>query len=88
MSFQDYFNKMELIQKNILEFLDDNVNPEQNFANLSNFFIQQKISENRYQIKSLFHLLLMISKYHHRSMYFFAKIEKIIKQVYYSNSMF
>ena len=89
---QKYLDMMSKIQDNLLEFIDDEANEEENFQNLTFLFNEQKIRENINYLKSLLHLLVNVANNHFRGTNFFDKIEKIIRyfqneiKKYYSNS--
>lgn len=60
MNAQSILEQMKNIQKDLLEYLDDNRNIEENFQNISNKFIDQKISDDANKLKILLHLILRI----------------------------
>ena len=78
MNSQEYLDIMKGIQESILYFLEDEANSEENFLILENKFKDIKISENRYELLSLLHLILKISNNHYRFPNFFSKIERIL----------
>lgn len=78
MDLNEYLEKMRGIQKELLEYLDNEENIEETFINLINIFDSQKIKENRHELKSILRLILKITKNHYRYPNFFSKIEKII----------
>ena len=78
MSIQEYLEKMKNIQKILLEFIENEDNCEENYQNLTNIFDDYKIRKNRYDLKSLLHLIVNIANNHYRGNGFFSKIEKII----------
>ena len=92
MSSEEYLDKMKKIQEQLLLFIDDEKNTEENFQNLKDIFINTKIKDNRYELVSLLHLILQIGNYHYRFNNFFSKLEQIITffkediKNYYSNS--
>lgn len=73
---EKYFEQMKKIQIIILSYLEnDNETFYQNFIQ---YYQDQKIQENKQQIKAILYLLEKIAKHHHRSNNFFEKIEKIL----------
>ena len=75
---KEYFKKMEEIQIKLIEFIDGGSNNENEFKDLISLFDEQKIKENKHNLKTLFHLLVKITDNHHRSANFFDKIEQIL----------
>lgn len=51
MESQQYINDMQSIQCQILKFLEDESNDEENFVNLKNLFDDQKITEHSDKFK-------------------------------------
>ncbi|KAK8841561.1 hypothetical protein M9Y10_027185 [Tritrichomonas musculus] len=78
MSLQKYLEKMKTIQDNILEFLDNEEDPESNFENLRQIFDEQKIFDDQQEFQSLMHLILKIANNYFRKSGFFDKICKIL----------
>ena len=80
------------IMKNILNFLEDETNLEDNFQNLENIFNESKIKDCKLDLLSLLHLISKISNNCHRFNLFFSKIERILQNFqsdikkYFSNS--
>ena len=79
MEIKKYLHAMKDIQSNILNFLEEETNFEENYANLTGILEEQKIREDKNRLQSLLHLLLKISNNHYRSPDFFSKIEKILQ---------
>ena len=79
MFLEKYLDTMRNIQENLLVFLEDDSNTEENFQNLLKILDDQRINENRQNFKLLLHLIVKISKNHHRGPNFFSKIEKILR---------
>ena len=88
MNAKKYIEEMKNIQENLISYIDN----EENYKNLINIFQKINIHEDKFKIKSLFHLLLQISNNYHRVSDFFSKIERIIQQFkedikkYFSNT--
>lgn len=78
MEYDNYLKKMRIIQKMILEYIDKEPNSESDFPNLIKFFDEQKIKEDPHILKETLHLILNISTNHHRTAFFFTKIDKIL----------
>lgn len=79
MSFHSYLEKKQAIQNALLEYIEKSDNVEENYQNFITIINDQKIKEDPIELKSLFHLILKISKHHYRTQDFFAKIEKILQ---------
>lgn len=92
MNIQQYLEEMKKIQENLLVFIENESNNEENFAHLNTIFENIKIHEDKHKLMSLLKLLLKISNNHHRGPTFFNKIEQILlvfqKDIknFYSNS--
>ena len=92
MSSQEYLDMMKDIQKNILYFLEEEVNSEENLLILEDKFNNLKISDSKYGILPLLHLISKIVNNYHRFPNFFSKIDKILQvfkkdiKKYFSNS--
>lgn len=79
MTVQDYLSKMGKIQTSILAFIDDDGSSATGFMKLIQIFQNQKILNNRHELKSLLHILSNIADNHHRGPNFIDKIQQIIK---------
>ena len=80
MTIIEYIEKQKKIQNLLLVFIDSDDNVEENYQNLLQLLQNQKIKDNKSELKSFLHLLLHISDNHHRSNNFFGKIERILLQ--------
>ena len=78
MNYQEYLEKMTTIQSHILKYMNNNPNDDENYHILMKYLEDQKIRENKYFIKELFHLILHISNNYHRTPKFYDKIDKMI----------
>ena len=91
MSSQEYLDMMKEIQKNILNFLEEEANSAENLLKKDEFN-NFKISDNQYDFLSLLHLISKIGNNCHRFPIFFSKIERILQffkediQKYFTNS--
>ena len=65
-------------QNILLEFLDNEDNNEEVYENIIQFFVDRNIYDDPLEIKAVLHLILKISKDHHRNITFFDKIEQIL----------
>ena len=74
----EYIDNNQKLQANILNFLDNSENNEENHQLIIQIIEDQKIGENKNKLTSLFHLITKISNNHHRFPYFFEKIQKIL----------
>lgn len=79
MIVEQYLKNMKNIQNNFLNFLDNEVNSEENFQTLTNIFDELKIYDDKHKLKSLMHLISQISDYHCRFSNFFCKIEHVLQ---------
>ena len=78
MNSQEYLDTMKDIQTNILNFLEEKAGSEENLLILEDNFNNSKISDNKYDLLSLLHLISKIGDNCHRFSNFFSKIEKIL----------
>ena len=74
---QEFLSKMKKIQTNLLQFIDNSDNVEENFQNFIQI-IDDQISQNPQELKLLLRLINVISNNHHRTPDFFTKFEKIL----------
>ncbi|KAK8865465.1 hypothetical protein M9Y10_011013 [Tritrichomonas musculus] len=92
MSSQEYLDMMKNIQESILNFLGEEAKSEENFLILEEIFNNSIISDNKYYLMSLLHLISKIGNNFHRFPNFFIKIERILLifkediKKYFSNS--
>lgn len=70
---EEYIEKMKNIQCNILEYIEDDVNIEENFQNLIKLFKDQNIRTNQHDIKSILYILCKIANNHRRNSLFSPK---------------
>ncbi|KAK8847022.1 hypothetical protein M9Y10_019597 [Tritrichomonas musculus] len=76
---KDFIEKMKKIEENLLLFLDKEGNDESELTKLIQILDDQKIRENKYDLKAMLHLISRISDNYHRTRPFFGKIERILK---------
>lgn len=74
----NYLERMRLIHKNFLDFINTENDNEETFGNFINIITNYKIQENRYDLKEILRLTLNIANYHFRSPNFISKIERIL----------
>ena len=75
---QEYLNRMIEVQYLLLEYIDDDSNDKEKFNELIQLFNDQKIFENKHQLRSVIHLLASIIDFHYRTNFFYNKIFNII----------
>ena len=78
MNSKEHFDAMKDIQENILYFLEEENNSEENFIILQRKFNDTKIKDNLYELLYLLHLISKIGNNHRRFSNFFSKIERIL----------
>ena len=74
----EYLQNIENIQENILIFIENEDNQEENYQNLIQLFNDQKILDSPSEIKLILTLISKISDNHYRLPNFFSKLEQII----------
>ena len=67
-----YFRKMKDIEEKFQDFLEKQNNLDENLNLFNSYLKDNKISENKYEIKSFLYLIVAISNHYHRSQYFFS----------------
>ncbi|KAK8884331.1 hypothetical protein M9Y10_043439 [Tritrichomonas musculus] len=82
---EEYLVKMRNIQRQLLEFIDNDTNAEENFQNLIKNLEDSEVRANRCDFRLFLRHLAKICCYHHRSPTFMSKIEKII--LYYKDDL-
>ena len=75
---ENYLSKMQKLQENLIQFLDLETDLPEDFNNLSQIFKESKICDDKHEFQSFLHLIVKISKNHHRGFCFFSKIDKIL----------
>lgn len=78
MDLNEYLDQMNKIQSNILDYIENEENEEENFNSLQTFFDSIKIQSNKHDICMIFHIVISIGNNHHRNYFFWPKIEKIL----------
>lgn len=73
-----YVNQMIDIKKTILKFIEGKNEPEMDIKDITKFFNDHQIRENKYKILSVLNILVRISCDHHRFPSLFNKIGQII----------
>ena len=78
MNFDEYINKMQNVQNILLQFIEGEDDKDDKFQELIQLLDDSKIRENSYEFRSFLHLLIKVSKNHHRHSEFFNDFERII----------
>ena len=81
MNIEGYIEKMKNIQNSLLKFLEEKVDVEENYDNLKEILTEQKITENKHDLKTFLRLLSKISNNHRRVSSFIEKIERIFGEI-------
>ena len=79
MNFNDYLEKMKSTQQNILEYINDEEDPESKLQNIKDILTKNKIKDKKDELISFLCLLAKISNNHHRTPNFISKIERILE---------
>ena len=89
---QQHFDKIKNIEENLLNFIDEKSESDNNFQIFVDMLDKQKIIENKQEFKSFLYLLVQISNNYHQYPGFYDKIDKILSnykesiQKYFQNS--
>ena len=78
MSSQEYLDMMKDTQEKILNFLEEEAQSEESLLILKEKFNNSEISDNKYELFSLLHLISKILNNYHRFSNFFSKFDKIL----------
>lgn len=76
---EDYIEKFKTIEEMFLCYYDAEGNDDILFERLTRYFSDQKIAENKIELKAVLHLISKISDNHHRPKHFYDKIKQILK---------
>ena len=80
MDVQLYLEKLSKLQSNILNYLDNNEDIEENLDNLNNIIFDEiKAHDNIHELRLIMHLITKIANNFHRETNFFEKIENILQ---------
>ena len=88
---QRFLEQMKKIQQNLLVFIQEESNENENFEILNKIFEDSKICDNKHEINSVLHMIANIANNHHHVPNFFNKIDKVLNyfkdsiKKYYSN---
>ena len=85
MNVKEYIENMKSIQVNVIQYLDQKENTEENYQNLIQMLNEQKILESKDKMKPFLYLLSNLVDNHHRKTDFYSKIEKILH--YFQNKI-
>ena len=75
---QEYFDKMKEVQKDLLDYIENKDNSDEDYQNLINYFKENRIKENKHELKATLRLISQIANDHHRTHNFFTKIEQVL----------
>ena len=78
MEILETINGMKKSQEYLLDLIDNDENIEENSENLLSFIKNNKINEDKFDLKNFLYLLSNIINNHQRSLNFFQKIESIL----------
>ena len=79
MESQIYIELKKALHQSLLEFIDGQEREEEeSYTNLVAQIKEQKIAEDKNELKSVLYLILRVSNNHHRTTDFFSKIETIL----------
>ncbi|KAK8880425.1 hypothetical protein M9Y10_003097 [Tritrichomonas musculus] len=81
MAFSAYIEKLSSIQKELLSYLEDLNNNEDDFQAFLDSLKKSEIMNNKKDFEIFLYSLLTISNNHHRHANFFTKIEQILKSL-------
>ena len=81
MEIQKYLMQKKELQKNILKFIENENESEDDFINLLKITDLQQIMENKNELFIFLRLLTKVGENHHRNSKFFNNIEKIILHI-------
>lgn len=79
MSMKEYIEKIKEIQTTLLSYIDDDKNIEENFQLLVQALKNQKIPDNRPELKLFLYFLSNVANDHNHRGDFFQKFEKILQ---------
>lgn len=74
-----YLEKMKIIQENLLDYLDNEEDSDENFEKFQKIYNDQNIYDNKHELKLILYLLSNLSNNHHRTPHFYDKIDRILK---------
>ena len=81
----EYLEKKKLLQKKLLDFVENDANIQDEFKHLIPIFKEQKIPEDKCEFHNFLCLISMISENHHRNTNFLKNIEHIL--LYFADDM-
>ena len=77
-NIKEISDMMKNIQNNLLIYIENEDNLEENYQNLIISFDEYKVKNNKNIINSILHMIAAIANNHHRGVGFFSKLEKIL----------
>lgn len=81
MEIDQYITKMKNIQNTLLAYIEGEDVSGSNYANLNKLLDDLNIRRKKHELKSLLHLISVISNHHHRFPSFFPKIFQILRDL-------
>ena len=79
MSERDIIEKFKNIQKEFLDFLENEEDPDVNFQNLNQLLKDIKIRDCQHEFRLFLHMFVSICNNYHRGPNFFSKINQILQ---------
>lgn len=73
-----HIEKISNIYSNILNYLENESNKEDEYQNLLKLFQETKITENKYELKELLYIIVNIGNNHLRNQFFLTKILRLL----------
>lgn len=73
-----YLDKIKNFQEILIQYLEKEGVSEEDFQKLNSYIDENKIKQDRYDLKQILHLLMHVSNNHRRNADFFNKIERVI----------
>lgn len=79
MNIKEHIEKMKIIQRDLLEFVEKESNTEENYENFIKIINDHKIIEDQHKFQSVLRLISQIGNEHRRVYDFIYKIERILE---------
>ena len=81
MSAANYIEKMQTLQKSLIDFLDVDQESDESFINFRIILDSQKIREDKNNLITIIDILINIFNNHHRTPFFISRIEQILNYI-------